>query len=291
MKVLCIVDSYEWALNNRAQALKKYNQKHYFDIKYFNDLNNISFENYDVVYSLNWPIHGYIYKKIKPNRRYRLVTTISSHIGQPKDSEFLKILNSYDAVSVSNKILYNDFKSKFKKLKVFYTPFGVDTDLFYKKTEPELYNNVFGWVGNSSRSVKRYNNISNIFKSLGAEYEFLTVDHNSKFDKSKMNDFYNKIGTLVCFSISEGTPNPILEAAACGRNIISTPVGNVPDLIRKNKSIQVVSSIDDLKRAIIFTFKNSNKVKDNGSFLNKEIYNNWTWEKRVNSFNIFLGLK
>ena len=48
--------------------------------------------------------------------------------------------------------------------------------------------------------------------------------------RMEMLDFYNDIGTLVCFSESEGTPNPILEAAACGRAVLSTKVGNFPVL-------------------------------------------------------------
>ncbi|MEO8601389.1 MAG: glycosyltransferase [bacterium] len=30
----------------------------------------------------------------------------------------------------------------------------------------------------------------------------------------------------------EGTPNPALEAAACGCTVVSTPVGTLPELIR-----------------------------------------------------------
>ncbi|NQW47937.1 MAG: glycosyltransferase, partial [Planctomycetes bacterium] len=35
----------------------------------------------------------------------------------------------------------------------------------------------------------------------------------------------------VCASESEGTPNTALEAAACGCTIVTTRVGNMPELI------------------------------------------------------------
>ena len=41
-KVLCIVDCYNWALNNRAVALKSEYSEHNFEIKHFKDLGGIS---------------------------------------------------------------------------------------------------------------------------------------------------------------------------------------------------------------------------------------------------------
>ncbi|MDB6164520.1 MAG: hypothetical protein JWL98_1952, partial [Xanthomonadaceae bacterium] len=43
--------------------------------------------------------------------------------------------------------------------------------------------------------------------------------------------FYRDIDVYVCASHSEGTPNPCLEAAACGVPVVTTPVGNMPELI------------------------------------------------------------
>ena len=54
-----------------------------------------------------------------------------------------------------------------------------------------------------------------------------TALHTSGYSRDKMRDFYNEISTLICFSESEGTPNPVLEALSCNRNVISTSVGNV----------------------------------------------------------------
>ena len=81
MKCLAIVDSYNWALYNRAKNLSIYMSNIDFDIVYFKDCKN-NFNNYDIVYILNWPIYGYIYKYIDKKRRYSLITTVSSHVGR-----------------------------------------------------------------------------------------------------------------------------------------------------------------------------------------------------------------
>ncbi|WZB73295.1 glycosyltransferase family 4 protein [Achromobacter xylosoxidans] len=43
-----------------------------------------------------------------------------------------------------------------------------------------------------------------------------------------MPAYYNSLDLYVCPSAIEGTPNPVLEAMACGVPVISTDVGIVP---------------------------------------------------------------
>lgn len=289
-KILCIIDSYHWALANRAKALKENLSDVSFDIKHFNDLDKIDFNTYDIVYSLNWPIHGYIQFKINKKRKYRLVTSISSHIGQPNDKEFLKILNQYDAVSLSNNFLYQEFSAKFPKLNLYYTPFGVDHLLFKPHTKPSDTPHIFGWVGNHKREVKRFKEIEEVFSNLNVNLELKVVTQGSRFSRVQMVDFYNSVGTVICFSSSEGTPNPILEAAACGRSIISTRVGNIPELTSGLDSIQIVEDKIQLEKAILRNLQNPNILNQEGSFLRQQVDQYWNWKNRCQDFKPFLGV-
>ena len=54
------------------------------------------------------------------------------------------------------------------------------------------------------------------------------------YNKYEMLNFYNNIDYYLCVSYNEGTPNPALEAGSCGVPIISTKVGNIPEIIKKN---------------------------------------------------------
>jgi glycosyltransferase involved in cell wall biosynthesis len=51
-----------------------------------------------------------------------------------------------------------------------------------------------------------------------------------------MLEFYRSLDVYVCASRSEGTPNPCLEAAACGLPVVTTRVGNMPELIRDGEN-------------------------------------------------------
>ena len=48
----------------------------------------------------------------------------------------------------------------------------------------------------------------------------------------EMLEFYHSIDIYLCASRSEGTPNTCLEAAACGVPVVTTRVGNMPELVR-----------------------------------------------------------
>jgi len=183
---------------------------------------------------------------------------------------------------VSNKFLLTEFNKAGMK-KVIYTPFGVNHKIFKKITNPNDHKHVFGWVGNKDRSVKRYGKIRKAFDDLGSKYKLKTVDNTSNYSREKMADFYNSIGTLVCYSKSEGTPNPVLEAAMCGRSIISSNVGNVPELMSNIRAFTPVGSYKSLMLAI----EKHNNVFDlnkMGAEIGMTALREWTWKDRSKSF-------
>jgi glycosyltransferase involved in cell wall biosynthesis len=286
-RVLAITDSYKWATYFRAINLQKNLKNYNFKIISFHDIDKVSFDDFDVVYILNWPIYGYVRHKISSKRKYKLVTGVSSHVGRPSAKKMATFFSIFDSIGLSNRFLLKEFRSaKLKSL--VYTPFGVNHKIFNRVTNPNDFRHTFGWVGNKGRSVKRYKEIKKVFKELGPEYKLRTVGNTSDYSREKMAEFYNSIGTLICYSESEGTPNPVLEAAMCGRAIVSSNVGNVPDLMADIESFNPVNSYSSLK---IKVEKYSNILDLNkiGLEIEREALRNWAWKDRCKNFIKLFG--
>ena len=116
---------------------------------------------------------------------------------------------------------------------------GVDLEVFNVTRPPRLRTPKVLWTGSQlHRRLKGYDELIVLLqaklRALGIDCETLLVDSygTEKRSPAQMAAWYNSGTVLVCASESEGTPNPALEAAACGCTIVSTPVGNMPELIR-----------------------------------------------------------
>ncbi len=120
---------------------------------------------------------------------------------------------------------------------------GVDLAVFRPKnierlkgvSDREL---VVGWVGNSkwASEIEDFKGVHTILKPAleqlvagGAKVRAHFADRQERFiPHDKMPDYYSEIDVLVCTSKIEGTPNPVLEAMACGVPVVTTDVGIVP---------------------------------------------------------------
>jgi glycosyltransferase involved in cell wall biosynthesis len=128
----------------------------------------------------------------------------------------------------------------------FETPDGVDLSKFFPQRLDRLTAGSrplrVGWAGNSAwgahteegkaRDVKGFHTILrpalNMLKSRGVEIEEYFADRQIRhIPHEKMPGYYNSIDVLICCSEAEGTPNPVLEAMACGVPVVSTEVGIV----------------------------------------------------------------
>lgn len=99
---------------------------------------------------------------------------------------------------------------------------------------------VVGWAGNSrwssvAEDPKGFHSllmpVLAALREQGYAVEGRFADRMTGFiPHHDMPDYYAGIDVYVCPSLHEGTPNPVLEAMACGVPVISTDVGVVPDV-------------------------------------------------------------
>jgi glycosyltransferase involved in cell wall biosynthesis len=178
-------------------------------------------------------------------------------------------------------------------------PDGVDLEIFKPKNLKRFENITnraikVGWVGNSKWEVSDLKGINtiikpaiNILKSKGYNLELITSDRQIKgIPFEEMQDFYSNIDIYVCASLHEGTPNPVLEAMACGIPVVSTNVGLVPELFgqRQTDFILEERSVKCLVSTLEVLLNNPEYFK----LLSDENLTSimvWDWKIVVNNFD------
>jgi glycosyltransferase involved in cell wall biosynthesis len=129
---------------------------------------------------------------------------------------------------------------------------GVDLDVFRLTVPIEQRAPKVLWTGSEmARQRKGYDRfvrpLQARLRARGISCETRLVDSlgERKQPPAAMAEWYNSGTVLVCASDVEGTPNPALEAAACGCTVVSTEVGNMPELIRDGRNGYLVERTVD----------------------------------------------
>lgn len=175
-----------------------------------------------------------------------ITTSIYDHLLQDKASLNLRngVYKRLAGYSVANDTLL----SFYRNCDDFPPPWGttedgVDLTLFKPKNlarlisvrEREL---VIGWAGNSKWEghTEDFKGLHTILRpaveelqSEGFRIRLHLADRQVRMiPHDEMPEYYAEIDVYVCSSKIEGTPNPVLEAMACGVPVVSTNVGIVP---------------------------------------------------------------
>jgi glycosyltransferase involved in cell wall biosynthesis len=154
-----------------------------------------------------------------------------------------------------------------------------------------------GWVGNSANeyfgSIKGLAKIKEACKNLdGVSLCYHDKAEHGLLPHDKMSASYEAIDVLVCFSACEGTPNPILEAAATGRAWISTNVGIVPELMQDALAMGqttppgliVPREIPMLRKALQILRDDRDLCVRMGEVSRAVIQKHWTWRIKVEQY-------
>lgn len=127
-------------------------------------------------------------------------------------------------------------------------PNGVDREVFRVRTPIASRPPRVLWTGSElGRRRKGYDRflvpLAHRLRAEGIACEWRLVDSYgaAKHPPEAMAAWYDRGTVLVCASAAEGTPNPALEAAACGCTVVSTAVGNMPELIRDGENGYLVA--------------------------------------------------
>jgi glycosyltransferase involved in cell wall biosynthesis len=97
----------------------------------------------------------------------------------------------------------------------------------------------------------------------------------------EMREFYQSLHGYVCASRSEGTPNPCLEAAACGLPILTTQVGNMPEFLRDAENGLFVTRNSDDIAAKLRMLRDDADLRERTGRAARAAVEAWVWRRQA----------
>ena len=202
---------------------------------------------------------------------------------------FLKVANKCRAIFANNYKSLNDLRTIYDPQKTYYLPRGVDPEIFYpmttgfKRKEDESKFTI-AYVGKPVPEKGLREFIMPACEQASVSIIFNDRNYEDALSPEEMNLFYNKADAYVVASTIDGTPNPALEAAACGKPIIANEIGNMPDFIRdgENGFLLKEMKINKYAQKLMWMKRNQKRTFEMGQEARGTVERDWTWEKVVN---------
>lgn len=325
--IAIIIDKEGWAYDNTAHQIKKYLSKYYdidiIPVEIFED-NVVKLFllalNYDLMFIMWRGIISWLDSEFAKNyinklgfefedflnrfvKTKNIVTGVYDHLFLETEKErtdfILQNVKDYFVSSEKLKQIYNNFEKK----PSYVIADGVDLELFKLKNEnkyKDIENKkiIIGWTGNSKFKDENDDDLKGINKVIkpaiegliekGYNIELKIADRNVKLiPHDEMPDYYNEIDLYVCASRTEGTPNPVLEAMACGIPIISTDVGIVSEVFGKEQKNFIIERTKESLQEKIEYIINNKSILEQLSKENLEQIKNWSWKNKTDLFKQF----
>lgn len=326
-KILLVTDNDRWAFHNIASHMQEelsdkfdidiiameklngnvvdllllgndYDVIHFYWRGYLMDLENDFSKSY--IYNLGLSFEEFVEKYIKN----KVITTCVYDHKIQRENEIDKYLKFSNDYYVSSKIL----KAVYDNLNIIRKPSaiindGIDLKMFYpnaeekKKTANRKLR--IGWVGNSNWDGESdHKGLNTIIKPCverlieeNYNVELYIADSKEKLRPiEEMCNYYHEIDLYLCCSINEGTPNPVLEAMACGLPIISTDVGIVREAFgtKQKKFIMKERSVEELYNKIVEILEDKDLLKTLGEENIHQI-EKWDWKYKARDFEKFIN--
>lgn len=174
--------------------------------------------------------------------------------------------------------------SKYKE-KTHHIPCGVDSIFFDRENYTRTNKIIFS--GHPDRIVKNYTLFKKITKILESEYnqvfEVIIFDNKSRFE---VKDALNSSKCLVMTSISEGSPQVVKEAIVSDLPIVSTPVGDVPFLIKNLSDSFICNDEKEFAEKIVYILNLENKLLNDPDY-KESLSNNKVCKKIISIYEVF----
>ena len=317
-KVLIITDKPGWSYDTIAKGLVRYNDNANLTLEVLaasTQIERIEREHpqYDLVFPLGWTQiiskkKKQLYHDLLPFlARDRVITGIHSHrswddytslpdFSPPPPPALLDKLSRLRGINLISRRLYGIF-AQAGLTNIVLTENGVDTELFRPHTPVNIDRRrplVVGFSG--SKDIAKHDYLKGFTEFIaplhtlpGVELKVLGGRGEQQVKREDMPALYNQIDLYICASTSEGFSQSVLEAAACGRGIVSTRVGGCEDLIDDgHNGFFIRRDLEQLKLVVSMLEADRQLVRRLGVNNRQVVLDRYSWNIKVKDWLRFI---
>ena len=122
-------------------------------------------------------------------------------------------------------------------------------------------------------------------EAANVESTYNVKDYRNRLPYTEMWRYYQNMDVFMVASVEDGTPNGALEAAACGRPIISNRIGNMPEFIKDGvNGFLVERKLSAYIEKLEYLNKNRDHLVEMGKEARKTIEEEWTWKIQAENY-------
>ena len=319
MRALILCDRFFWSYHSIALALQKHNTDPDLQIDIMalkgHESEFLSVEKrYDRVLVMGWQMcESRSMRRALDGERW--LTGVHSHhsfdqdlLTTPDDDVappwplilFLRKFRGVNVVSDRLHRLFSDEKINNVpthpqyKVNPVYTPNGVDTEVF-RPTTPLTSDGPLrvGFAGTAKGihdARKGYSEyVVPACCKAGCKLITAIARTETCLPPEQMPEFWNSVDVMLLPSSSEGFSIAALEAAACGRPVISTRVGGSTELIRDGQSGFLVDrTVNAIAEKLVYLQGDRDGLTIMGAMARDVVVSAWSWAKRAPAWLAFL---
>jgi len=277
-RIIVLIDSPGWAFEKLALGLKKYARGCHIDIHSAFESIQPDFGKYDtVVYLCDHRPERLLELGIPPEK---VVFCLRSMVSHPFYDDKHCFGRCCKVVLASNRYLCERFKDV--DVPVLHAPGGVDTEIYKFKTLVPHEPLRMGWAGSRDSFGEECRGLD-VIKEYCKRYNDVAFTPAYREDRwrteAEMVDYYYSIDIYVDMSRSAGRQGGLLEAAACGRPIITGDAGIAPEFIREGYNGYLIKRTPEALHEAIYKIRGN--LTDMGRNARESIEYAWSWEKQV----------
>jgi len=234
---------------------------------------------HDLYFTFGYSYVDFLYSVPK----YKKATGVTAH--RPRNI-ILPKMKQAGHLHANSMMLYRELQNMgFER--VYYIPNGVNEKLFrpVKPIPLQRKTLIAGHVGKECHAKGQKDIIYPAIAKAGAERVTNVVTWQKKIPHNEMYKIYQEMDVFMVASLEDGTPNPALEAASCGRPIISNRIGNMPEFIQDGwNGFLVERRIEDYVEKLKWLQNNRDKLIKMGQRARETVEKYWTWEIQAENY-------